>query len=445
MRKEALMETANILNVNEKHVAFQELRQAIGATKVKDDEVVLATYASDYSRAFYKKPAFVALPESREDVLETLKVANKYSIPVTVMARGNHSQLTIPSEGGIVLDLRRMNKIIEINTDSGYAVIEPGVTFDDFTAALRKKGFRCHVPTAPGGATPVGNYLLRPSGSLSTRHLDAIQGLEVVLPDGTVFNTGSSAFPGVGSYLRYGPYPDLTGLYTLGYGTMGVVTKAAVKIYPINEYNRVPLAAFDDFPMAVDFIKEIINHNIPEHCIIWSLQLHQLFGCDVSKPLPRKLHSDPRKAPKGVPYSLVTIMLSGYKEIVDLQVKVCDKVARKYGGRILSDKEAEEKMPVTKAGFEELYTKYHQVEPNFFGLGKSPMWLTFAAPKDIKELEKWAVEKVHSLGVTPVCYYVHPYDYGRSMMFRIFLFPDPERKSLSLKLEKPLGPCLKKR
>lgn len=422
-----------------KNVITEELRQAIGKEKVKDDEHILVTYATDYRRSMYAKPSLVVLPESTEDVREILKIANKHIVPITVQARGNHSQFSVPSEGGIVLDCRRLNKIIEINTDSGYAVIETGVTFDDFTAALKEKGFRCHIPTAPGGATPVGNYLLKPAGSLSSRHLDCIQGLEVVLPDGTVFNTGSAAFPNVGSHLRYGPYPDLSGLYTLAYGTMGVVTKAAVKIYPINECKRVALVEFDDFPSAVDFVKDVTNNNIPEHCIIWFHQLHQLFGCDVNKPLPPELHADPRKAPKGVAYSLVCVVMSGYTETVETNTKVCGRVAKKFGGRLLSDKEASRKMPITKGGFEELYTNYHQVEPNFFGLGASPMWITMSAPKDVKEVEKWALEKVYKLGVTPVLYYCQPFDYGRSMMFRIFFFPDPRNKEKLAEISKTFG------
>ena len=422
-----------------KNVITEELRQAIGTEKVKDDEHILVTYATDYRRSMYAKPILVVLPESTEDVRETLKIANKHIVPITVQARGNHSQFSVPSEGGIVLDCRRLNKIIEINTDSGYAVIETGVTFDDFTAALKEKGFRCHIPTAPGGATPVGNYLLKPAGSLSSRHLDCIQGLEVVLPDGTVFNTGSAAFPNVGSHLRYGPYPDLSGLYTLAYGTMGVVTKAAVKIYPINECKRVALVEFDDFPSAVDFVKDVTNNNIPEHCIIWFHQLHQLFGCDVNKPLPPELHADPRKAPKGVAYSLVCVMMSGYTETVETNTKVCGKVAKRFGGRLLSEKEASRKMPITKGGFEELYTNYHQVEPNFFGLGASPMWITMSAPKDVKEVEKWALEKVYKLGVTPVLYYCQPFDFGRSMMFRIFFFPDPRNKEKLAEISKTFG------
>jgi len=417
----------------------EELMQAIGANKVKDDERTKVAYATDYRRSIYAKPALVVFPECKEDVQAILKIADNSQIPITVQARGNHAQFSVPTELGIAMDCRRMNTIHEINTDSGYAVIDVGVTFDQLTSALREKGYRTHVPTAPGGASPVGNFLLRPSGSLATRHLDAIQDVEVVIPDGTVFTTGSAAFPGVGSHLRYGPYPDLAGLITMAYGTMGVVTKAAVKIYPINECSKVAFAAFDNFASAVDFVKDITANNIPEHSIIWFHQLYQLFGCDFTKELPSVLGEDPRTPPEGIPYSVVTVLLSGYTETVETNIKVCDKVAKKYDGKVLSEEESHKLMPIAKGGLEELYTNYHQVEPNFFTLGASPMWLSMSAPKDIKELEKWAVDKVTELGVRPVCYYTQPFDYGRSMMFRIFLFPDPRDKDKLKEISQTFG------
>jgi FAD/FMN-containing dehydrogenase len=422
------------VNKKGKETIPQELKNAIGAEKVKDGNDVLVTYASDVSPIPFRKPSVVVLPENREDVKATLMIANKHNISVTVIAGGvSVAGYSIPSKGGIVLDLRRMDKIIEINTDSGYAVIEPGVNFDTFTSALREKGFRCHIPTAPGSSTPLGNYLGRPSGSLSNRHLDSIIDLEVILPDGTVFNTGSSQFPNAGSSLRYGPHPDLAGLYTCGYGTLGIITKAAVRIYPINEANRVHTAAFDTFAASVDYVKELINNNIPEHCIIWNWQLYETFAVDTSKPgvaIPPELRADPKQAPKDVPYNLVTSLMSGYEEVMVLYEKICEKVAKKYGGRTYTKGEAEERFPVTMSGFNELYGKYHQVEPTFFGLGRYMAWIMFAEPKDVKKMEKWAVAELAKFNVTPVCYYAQPFDFGRSIFFRIFCFPDPNNQEL---------------
>jgi FAD/FMN-containing dehydrogenase len=339
----------------------------------------------------------------------------------------------IPPEGGIVIDLRRMDRIIQINTDSGYVVVEPGANFDRVTAALAQKGYRCSIPTAPGGSSPLANYISRPSGSLANRHLDMIVDLEVVLPDGTWLNTGSSLLPNVTSHLRYGPFPDLAGLFVCAYGTLGVITKAALRIYPINEANRVNLAAFDKFENSVEYVKDLINHNIPEHCIIWNWQLFKAFEVGIvgnEYKIPVETRLDPRKPPKGIPYNIVTTFMSGYEKTMRSHGQVCGEVAAKYGGRVLSRKEAQKVAPGGVGGWTELYGKYRPVEPTFFGLGQYLAWIVFVEPKVVKEVEKWAVEEFVKFGVPPVCYYSQPFDFGRSMFFRIFCFPDPKNQKL---------------
>jgi FAD/FMN-containing dehydrogenase len=428
------MKQATGLKPRDRAAISQKLKKSIGPEKVKDDDLVLTTYSFDVSPTTPEKPSFVVFPENRDDVVAILRTANEYKVPVTIMAGGvNVVGSCIPPEGGMVIDMHRMNRIIEINTDSGYAVVEPGVNFDRFTAALREKGYRCAIPTAPGGASPLGNYISRPSGSLSTRHLDCIQDMEVVLPDGTVLQTGSSQFPNGSSQLRYGPFPDMAGLFCCSYGTLGVITKAALRIYPINEANRVNLAAFDKFENSVDFVKDLINHNIPEHCIIWNWQLFKSFEVNVvgdEYKVPPSVRLDPRKPPKGIPYNIVSTFMSGYEESMRTNDRICAKVAAKYGGHVLSKKEAQTVVPGGVWGWRELYGNYRPVEPTFFGLGQYLAWIVFTEPRVVKELEKWAVEEFSKFNSAPVCYYSQPFDFGRSMFFRIFVFPDPKNQKL---------------
>jgi FAD/FMN-containing dehydrogenase len=423
-------------------VVYNKLKKAIGQDKIKLDELALTTYAFDVSPRPFTKPSMIILPESKEDVRQVLLVANEYKIPVTILGSGITGRgLTLPSERGIVLDFRRMNKVLEINTDSGYAVIEPGTNFDKFSGELAKKGYRCHLGTAPGGASTLGNYLLRSSGSMGNRHLDSIVDLEVVLPDGTILKTGSSHFPGVGSHMRYGPYPDLTGLYCCAYGTLGVITKAAIRIYPVNEATRVAVAQFDSFASAVDFMKDIINNNIPEHAIIWNWQLYKVF--EISNPdqplgaFPKSLTQDPSKAPKDIPYCLVTSFLSGYTETLDANEKVMAKVAKKYGGKALTQAEAEALVPGSMKGWEQLFIKYRPVVPlALFGLGKYMPWIVCTEPRQVKELEKWAVAEIDKEGARPVCYYSQPFDFGRSIFFRIFVFPEHDKPEIAENVQK---------
>lgn len=407
-----------------------QLMEAIGEHKVKDDELVLVSYAGDISPIPPRRPSFVVLPEERDDVVATLKIANEHKIPVGVMGGGiNAGGNAIPSEGGILLDLKRLDTIIEINTDSGYALIEAGVNQDTLSAALREKGYRMHMNTAPGGATALGGSLARGTGSLTNRHFDSIVDLEVVLADGTVFNTGSSMFPNAGPHLRYGPFPDVAGLLTCSYGTLGVITRASFRIYPINEANRVHLAGFDDFSSALDYVKDLIDNNIPEHCIIWSWQLYKSFEVTVKDRefyVPPESRLDPREPPEGIPYNMVTSFLSGYEETMQSHEMVCEKVAKKYGGRVVPEDEAKKVLPGGVGGWHELYARYRPLPPDFFGLGQYMVWITLSEPKDVKQIEKLLVDELGDLNVPPVCYYAQPFDFGRSIFFRIFVFPHPE-------------------
>jgi len=417
---------------SERETACQELKKKIGAEKVRDDEITLVTYGKirhgfDATWPF-RKPSFVVFPETREDVVETLKLANRYKIPVTPV--GTAAIVLGTTEGGIIIDQRRRDRVIEINTDSGYAVIEPGVSFDKLTSALRGTGFKCSVGTMPGSGTVLGQALSRGSQSFSTRYLSLIVDLEVVLPDGTVFSTGSSHFDGVGSHLRYGPHPDLTGLYTCGYGTMGIITKAAISIHPVNEVYRLHFAGFDNYSDAVDYVKDLVNNNIPEHTFIWNWHMYlswPLAPSDLENVMPQLRNSDFRKPPEGTPYNMVSSFLSGYKEVVDAYEKVCAKVAQKCHGRVLSEEEMEKRFPATMAGFKQQYLDYSYREAAHWSEGRWLGWLVFGEPKDMKEVEKFAVNEFADFVkvMHPINYYSHPFDFGRSMLLRISGFTDP--------------------
>jgi FAD/FMN-containing dehydrogenase len=417
---------------------YNALCSAAGKENVSDSEVVLLSYGFDSSPTTPGKPDFVVLPRDTISVKQVLEIANRAKMPITTMSGGvNVVGVTVPGQGGIVLDLKWMNRIVEINEDAAYAVIEAGVTFDELTAKLFEKGFRCQIPTAPGGSTPVGNYLSKPSGSLANRHLDSFVGLEVVLPDGTIVRTGSSAFPFCGSYLRYGPFPDLTGLFCLSYGTLGVVTKAAVRIYPINESIKVPIVAFEDFSNSVGFVKDVCRRNIAEHCIIWNRHLYKSYEIDFSSKnellVPEVLYEDPRVSSSSLPYNLVTVMMSGYQEDMEAHAKVLDKISAAHSGHVFSKEEIEKCVAKASRSWELFYADYHiptMDQVRKYGLGRYVAWIVTAEPKNIVSIEKEAIQALDNLKARPICYYSMPFDYSRGIFFRIFSYVNPQDKEL---------------
>ena len=136
---------------------YNALCSAAGKENVSDSEMVLVSYGFDSSPAPPAKPDFVVIPRDTISVKQVLEVANRARIPITTMSGGvNIGGTAVPSQGGIVLDLKWMNKIIEINEDAAYAVIEAGVTFDELTAKLIEKGFPMPNSYIPRGINSNG-------------------------------------------------------------------------------------------------------------------------------------------------------------------------------------------------------------------------------------------------------------------------------------------------
>lgn len=417
---------------------YNGLCSAAGKENVSDAETVLASYGFDSSPAPPAKPDFVVIPRDTISVKHVLEIANRKRIPVTTMSGGvNVGGTAVPSQGGIVLDLKWMNKIIEINESAAYAVVEAGVTYDELTSKLIEKGFRCSLPTSPGGSTPVGNNLVRPTTSLANRYLDSFLGLEIVLPDGTIVNTGSGSFPFCGSYLRYGPFPDLTGLFCCAHGTLGVVTKAALRILPINEAIEVSIAAFENYADSVNFTKDVSSRNIAEHCIIWNRHLYKSYEIDFSEKnelfVPKVLYEDPRNHDPKLPYNLVTVMMSGYREDMEAHKTVLERVAKAYSGRIFSEEDNDEKIARAVQSWKSFYIDYHipgMEQTKKYGLGRYTPWIVVADPKHVVSLEKEAIQFLDDLEMRPICYYSMPLDYGRGIFFRIFSWVNPNDKDL---------------
>jgi hypothetical protein len=148
--------------------------------------------------------------------------------------------------------------------------------------------------------------------------------------------------------------------------------------------------------------------------------------------MPKILESDVKKPPEGTPYNLVSTLLSGYKEQVEVYEKICAKVAQKCHGRVLPEEEVEKRFPATMAGFRQQYGDYHYRESVHWSKGRFAGWYVFAEPKDMKEIEKFAVDEFVKFGkaINPVNYYSHPFDFGRSVLLRISGFPDPSDTKL---------------
>ena len=202
----------------------------------------LETYASDYSEEDPLEPALVLLPADVEQVQAIVRAAPELGTTLTIRVAGsNVASLVMAPPGGVVLDLSRMDKILDVNEQDMYALVEPGVTWEQLKAHLaeREIPLRMGYPLSPPDTSIIANCILDGLGNLSMRYGpmgDWIGGLEVVLPDGELAKTGAPALSDI--WFGRGPLPDLTGLFIAAQGATGVVTKMAFQLWPMPPLNR---------------------------------------------------------------------------------------------------------------------------------------------------------------------------------------------------------------
>ncbi|MEM2975399.1 MAG: FAD-binding oxidoreductase [Candidatus Bathyarchaeia archaeon] len=211
-------------------------------------------------------PAIVVRPCNVEEVRAILMLANEKKIPVVPLSGGlSGGEATPMKEGEMVIDLRRMNKIIEVNTDARYMIVEPGVTSAQAWKYMQENhpNYRPGIPDgAPPSATIVGDHLDRGFHFFSTRYgpaADAVLGLEVVLPTGEIVRTGSCALPTAQWFYKWMFGPDLTGIFLGAQGTLGIVTKMAVKIFPMPKFRDVVAFGASHWKYLIDPCLDVLK------------------------------------------------------------------------------------------------------------------------------------------------------------------------------------------
>ena len=189
----------------------------VGQGRVSNGQEELFIYSRDSGAQDPGRVDYVVMPKTVEEVQGVLKLANREGIPVTPLGGGfTLSALVVPRNGGIVLDMKKMDRIIEVNERSRYAILEAGVSQAALKTYLEKHHpFLQHsTPEAPPTVTVVGNALIQGHGHISPRYgvnSDMINGMEVVLPTGEVCKIGSCSVTPY--WFTRGPLPDLAGLF----------------------------------------------------------------------------------------------------------------------------------------------------------------------------------------------------------------------------------------
>ena len=238
------------------------IEMIVGKENMLSDYESVYAYSTDSTNlANTEKLAdIVVFPVNTYQVSTIMKFANENNIPVTPRAAGTSvCGACLPKCGGIVLSLAKMNKIIEINKDNLICIAEPGVVIEDLKNEVEK--YDLFYPPDPSNlkVSMLGGSIGLSSGGPHTFKYgstkDYIIDLEVVLADGTVMHTGSSCSKDVTGY-------NMTQLFVGSEGTLGIITRATIRLIPKPEDKRVMLAYFDTLEDTAKTANEIISNLI---------------------------------------------------------------------------------------------------------------------------------------------------------------------------------------
>src|SRR5699024_4415124 len=238
----------------------EKIINIVGVANVQDDEASLLAYSYDSTPRFQALPDAVVTPRHTEDVKAIVNVCANYRVPI--VPRGSGTNLcagTTPLKGGIVLLFTKMNRIIEIDEENLTMTVQPGVYTKDIHDAAEAVGL--FYPPDPGSmhVSQIGGNISENSGGLRglkygvTR--DYVLGLEIVLPNGEIIQTGGKLAKDVAGY-------DLTRLYVGAEGTLGIITEATLKLIPQPETKQTMLVLYHDLEAAAETVSAIIAARI---------------------------------------------------------------------------------------------------------------------------------------------------------------------------------------
>jgi glycolate oxidase len=307
---------------------YEELKNIVGEEHITESEFEKIFYATDVSPLSPEMieklgtiPDIIVRPKSADEVSQIVKLASQKKIPI--IPRGGASWWlggSIPYKGGIVLDLTSMNKEIDINEENLTVSVDCGVTWEELEDVLRMKSY--FLGTHPGSAASatVGGWISTGGVGIGSYKYgsvgDLVRSLEVVLPNGEIINTGSQELAGQGSGY------NLNWLFVGGEGTLGVITKATLKIIPKPTEGPYHISySFFDVKSCISALKKVVLSRLLPHNIAFGDRRHFEILSSMGKTVPEG-------------EIVLCITLEGERGIIEFGLKRLDELIKDSEGAI---------------------------------------------------------------------------------------------------------------
>jgi alkyldihydroxyacetonephosphate synthase len=353
----------------------------------------------------------IVMPKDAKEVSAVLKIANYYNMPVTTWGGGGGSQGgALPMAGGIVIDTKRMNEITQFNTDSMYMESGAGAIHSHLEWYANERGYATmHFPSSQNCSTLGGFLAHRGIGVVSTKYGkidDMCLSMEVVLPNGDIINT--SPVP------KHAAGPDLNQIFIGSEGTLGVITKASMRIYEQPEERRFRAFLFKDIGSAFKAGRSLLAKIKPS--------VMRLYDEAETVSIIKKIVGVEKKG------AFMNIALEGPRAIVDVEEKLLLDTFAKYNAEDLGG-EYGKKWWEEKITF--FYSGHAMDLPQMFGTMDTVA--TYSNIEKIYWAMKAAIEDNFPMARF-IAHFSHWYEWGIMIYDRFFVDHPPEDPREALRL-----------
>jgi FAD/FMN-containing dehydrogenase len=283
---------------------LKKLEAIVGAKNIATGDDIALRYRVDVMAKFKGAPSCVVRPASTEEVSEVMKVANANGISVTVVGgQTGTSGGAIASDGGIALSLERMNRIEEIDTTSMTVSVQAGCILQVLQETVEQQGAFLPLDLGSRGSAMIGGNIASNAGGNRVLRWgmmrDMVIGLEAVLADGTIVSSMTKMLKDNAGY-------NWKHLLIGSEGTLGVVTRAVLRLRPLPTTNQTALVATDSFEKAVQLLRKM------EVSLSGRLSSFELMWDDFYTPMTEaQLAKRPRPMKPGYPFYILLEALGG--------------------------------------------------------------------------------------------------------------------------------------
>lgn len=300
---------------------------ALGLDFVRTNSVELSLYSCDGLRLHTADPGCVLLPKTTDEISDIVRICHKSSIPFVARGAGTGLSGGAIIDGGVIIQLSRMNRILEIDIHNRCAVVQPGVVNAHLTQEVKSRGYHFAPDPSSQIASTIGGNLAENSGGPHTLKygvtVNHILGQTVILPNGEKMKIG-------GKY-RYISEPDLNCIFTGSEGTIGIASEIIVNLEKNPEEIRTFLLAFDAVEKSTDFVSELLLMGVVPAAM-------EMIDKLCVQAVEKKLKT-------GLPLSaqaVLLIELDGLPHDIEWEAECVRKLWSRFSGSTLDEAETEE-------------------------------------------------------------------------------------------------------